>query len=247
MQKILYDAMFSKIQKEIIANKEEIEKLEKIDTKYCKIEINIENLIKIIEYYKIKEIKNENKKILIYCNGNPYIVLNIAMIAITNNLSIKINIDDTMLGVNKYLLEIINRTLEKNELKTKLELFNKEENDEKIIFIDRINDFNTIKTKNKKYIPYESIDVYSEESEYEELFEKIYDYAINMNIDIDIFDDEGIESMLKYGTGKNKLILTNNKEIINKYSEKNIYINENPFKTEKIIFDENTVKEISSY
>ena len=29
MQKILYDAMFSKIQKEIIANKEEIEKLEK--------------------------------------------------------------------------------------------------------------------------------------------------------------------------------------------------------------------------
>ena len=144
------------------------------------------------------------------------------MIAITNNLSIKINIDDTMLGVNKYLLEIINRTLEKNELKTKLELFNKEENDEKIIFIDRINDFNTIKTKNKKYIPYESIDVYSEESEYEELFEKIYDYAINMNIDIDIFDDEGIESMLKYGTGKNKLILTNNKEIINKYSEKNI-------------------------
>ena len=247
MQKILYDAMFSKIQKEIIANKEEIEKLEKIDSKYCKIEINIEKLIKIIEYYKIKEIKNENKKILIYCNGNPYIVLNIAMIAITNNLSIKINIDDTMLGVNKYLLEIINRTLEKNELKTKLELFNKEENDEKIIFIDRINDFNTIKTKNKKYIPYESIDVYSEESEYEELFEKIYDYVINMNIDIDIFDDEGIESMLKYGTGKNKLILTNNKEIINKYSEKNIYINENPFKTEKIIFDENTVKEISSY
>lgn len=247
MQKILYDAMFSKIQKEIIANEEEIEKLEKIDSKYCKIEINIENLIKIIEYYKIKEIKNENKKILIYCNGNPYIVLNIAMIAITNNLSIKINIDDTMLGVNKYLLEIINRTLEKNELKTKLELFNKEENDEKIIFIDRINDFNTIKTKNKKYIPYESIDVYSEESEYEELFEKIYDYAINMNIDIDIFDDEGIESMLKYGTGKNKLILTNNKEIINKYSEKNIYINENPFKREKIIFDENTVKEISSY
>ena len=68
-----------------------------------------------------------------------------------------------------------------------------------------------------------------------------------MNIDIDIFDDEGIESMLKYGTGKNKLILTNNKEIINKYSEKNIYINENPFKREKIIFDENTVKEISSY
>lgn len=247
MQKILYDAMFSKIQKEIIANKEEIEKLKKIDSKYCKIEINIEKLIKIIEYYKTKEIKNENKKISIYCNGNPYIVLNIAMIAITNNISIKINIDDTMLGVNKYLLEIINRTLEKNELKTKLELFNNEENDEKIIFIDRINDFNTIKTKNKKFIPYESIDVYSEESEYEELFEKIYDFAINMNIDIDIFDDEEIESMLKYGKGKIKLILTNNKEIIDKYSEKNIYINENPFKQEKIIFDENMINEISSY
>ena len=65
-----------------------------------------------------------------------------------------------------------------------------------------------------------------------------------MNIDIDIFDDEGIESMLKYGKGKNKLILTKDKNIIERYKEKNIYINENPFKQEKIIFDENMINEI---
>lgn len=244
MQKILYDAMLSRIKKEIISNKEEIKKLEEIDNKYSKNKIQLENITKIVEYYKTKEIENLNEELYVYCNGNTYIVLNLAMIAIIKNISMKINIDDNMLGVNKLIIEIINKILKENRINIKIEITEKLNNSEKIIFIDRINDFNIIKNKNKKHIPYESIDIYSEENEYEELFEKIYEYAIDMNIDIDIFDDEGIESMLKYGKGKNKLILTKDKNIIERYKEKNIYINENPFKQEKIIFDENMINEI---
>ena len=66
MQKILYDAMLSRIKKEIISNKEEIKKLEEIDNKYSKNKIQLENITKIIEYYKTKpniQAKPQNKKV----------------------------------------------------------------------------------------------------------------------------------------------------------------------------------------
>lgn len=246
MEKILYNAMLSKIQKEINSNKEEIEKLKKIDERYCKIKLEIKKLLNIIEYYKSKEISNKNNELIVYCNGNPYIVLNLAMIAVISYSSIKINIENNMLGVNKYIVEIINNILKNNDLKIKIELFEKLDSDEKAIFIDRINDFNILKRKkeNIKFIPYQSIDIYSDSEEFEELFENIYNYAIDMNIDIDIFDEEGIQGLFKYGKGKIKLILTKRKEMIDKYKNDNVYINENPFKDETIIFDDNMINEI---
>ena len=115
MEKILYTAMFSRIQKEIKENKNEIEKLKKIDNKYSKTNISVEKLLQIIEEYKNKNIENNNKEKIIYCNGNPYIVLNLSLIAIINNINMKINIDDNMLGVNKYILKIINDILKDNK------------------------------------------------------------------------------------------------------------------------------------
>ena len=243
MEKIFYNAILSTIQKEIKENSEEIKKLEKLDLKYCKIKIEINDFLEIIENYKNKEIKNNNKNLNIYCNGNPYIVLNLILIAILNNSNLKINIDNIMLGVNKYLIKIINDILIKNKLNIKIILFEKlENNEEKIIFIDRINDFNLSKNKNKIYIPYQSIDIFYDNEEFEELFEKIYNYALNMNIDVDLFDEEeGIQNLFNYGKGKIKIIFTKNKELIKKYIGKNIIINENPFKEKNIIFDEKTI------
>lgn len=241
MEKIEYNAMLSRIQKEIISSKAELEKLLELDNKYCKRKIQIDKMIEIIESYKKLDIENISKEIIIMCNGNPYIVLNIAMISIVKNVNIRINIDDTMLGTNKLILQIINKILKENGLNIKIEL-TQEVNGE--IFIDRINDFNLGNKQKSKYIPYESIDIYSDGIQFEELYEKIYNYAIDLNIDIDIFDDENIDSMIKYGKGKRKIILTNDKKIIEKYKEDNIYINENPFKEDKIMFDEEMISKI---
>ena len=251
MEKILYDAMFSKIQKEINNNKDEILNVQKIDNKYCKIKIEINKLLEIIEYYKSLNLflcnkKDKHENLTVYCNGNPYIVLNLGMIAIINNCNIKININNKMLGVNKLILLIINNILKNNNLKIKIELFEKIENNEKIIFIDRINEFNLLKNKleNIKFIPYQSIDIFSDSENFEELYEKIYNYTVDMNIDTDIFDEEDIESLFKYGKGKIKLILTKEKDIIEKYKKENVFINENPFKDEKIIFDDEIIRKI---
>ena len=48
MEQILYNAILSKIQKQIKENKEEIEKLKTIDEKYCKIKFDINDFLKII-------------------------------------------------------------------------------------------------------------------------------------------------------------------------------------------------------
>ena len=245
MEKILYNAMFSRIQKEIKNNKEEIERMQKIDNKYCKINIAIEKLLKIIGEYKKKDLRYKDTEKIIYCNGNPYIVLNLAMIAIVNNINMKINIDDSMRGVNKYLLTIINNILKANKLEIKIELFENLESEKEKIFIDRINDFNILKRKQKniKFIPYKMIDVYIDCEEYEELLQKIYEYATSMNIDIDVFDEEeGVEGLFKYGDAKTKLILT--KQNVDKYKSSCVYVNENPFKIEKLIFDDEMIKEI---
>lgn len=246
MEKIVLSAMLSTIQKQIRENRQIIEKLNQIDKKHFDIEVNIEKLIHIIEEYKGINPENVNKTLQILCDGDPYIVLNIGLIALISSINIKINIDETMLGVNTYILKIINNAIEKNKVNAKLELIGEPENYENTILIDRVNDYNILKVKysNIKFIPYKAIDVYTEGDEFYELFENIYNYALNQNIDIDVFDDEGIEAMFEYGMAKRKLILTRNKDVIQKYSDENVYINENPFKKEQLVFDENIIKEI---
>ena len=245
MDKILFNAMLSKIQKEIISNREEIESIYKIDKKYCIAKLDLSKTVNVIENYKNKKFNSQNKKIMIYCNGNPYIVLNLAMIAICANISIFINIDDTMLGVNECILSIINDILKNNRINIEIKI-SKEEDINKAIFIDRVNDYTLLNKKIKytKFIPYQSIDIYCDSEEYEELYEMVYEYAINLNIDIDIFDkEEGIESILKYGKSRNVLIFTKNKIDI-KDASKKIYINENPFLNEDLIFDQEMIKNI---
>lgn len=247
MEKILYNAMLTSIQKELIRYKEDLEKLQQIDYKHCKINPEIDKFFQIIENYKKKNIENKNKKLTIAYNGNPYITLNLSIIAIIYNISIKLNIDNNMLGVNKFIIKIINDKIKDNKLNIKLEL-TADFDGENLIFIDRINDFNIIKNKkeNIKFIPYESIDIYCDEDDLEDLYEKIYDYAINMNIDVDIFDEETIEIMLKYGKGAKKVILSNQEGIKDCYKGKNIYVNENPFKDESYIFNIELINNIIS-
>ena len=92
-----------------------------------------------------------------------------------------------------------------------------------------------------KLIPYQSIDVYKESEKYSDLFETIYDYAISQNIDINLFQEEGIETMLKYGKGKKILLLTDKKYNIETQEYRQIFINENPFVNEDIIFEKDII------
>ena len=65
-----------------------------------------------------------------------------------------------------------------------------------------------------------------------------------MNIDVDVFDEEGIESLFKYGSGIIKLILTKDESIIEKYKNENVFINQNPFSNDYVFFNDEMIKNI---
>lgn len=245
MGNILFKAMLSKIQKDILENKEELEKIYEIDTRHCKMEFELKKLVEIIEYYKDVEIAKKNEKTIFFCNGNPYIVLNLILIAICQENSIEIEIDDTMLGINTLILKIINKVILDNNISISIELA-KNSKTPKAIFIDRINDYNVLKEnyREAKLIPYQSIDVYLDNEKYYEIFETIYNYAISQNIEINLFEEEGMETMVKYGKGRKMLFLVDKKRNIKIPQNKKVFVNENPFSKEEIIFENDIIKEL---
>lgn len=246
MEKNLFNAMLSKIQNEILKNREEIKNVNKIDMKYCSININENQLIRIIESYKNREIVCKKNKLFIYSSGDPYVVLNLIMISICANINLTINIDEIMLGVNKCILEIINNILRNNN-RLAIEITNKKCLDD-VIFIDRVNDYNILNKSCKKarFIANQGIDIFCDSEKYDEILSEVYEYAISMNIDVDIFDEEeGMETLLKYGKA-NKVLVLSNKKVNIKDTNKKIYINENPFKDEKNIFEEDFIRNILS-
>ena len=245
MEQIWINAILSRIQRDIIENDDEFEKVKKIDMTHCNMQVEINELLKIIENYKNLSISNPCSNLSICCNGNPYVVLNILLIAVITKTNVKINIEDTMVGVNKLILQIIKNVLEENKIDINLE-FSDKIAEENMVFIDRVNDYNLYKNKfnSLKYIPYQGIDVFYDDEKYDDLLKKIYNYAECMNIDIDIFEkEEGIDSVFKYGKSQNVLLLTKQKVDINE-DQKNIFINENPFKCGNKVFSNDLIKNI---
>lgn len=242
MENILFKAMLSKVQKDILENREELEKIYEIDAKHCQIEFEVRKLIEIIEYYKNIDIPKKEEKMLFFCNGNPYIVLNLSLITICQKTSSEIDIDDTMLGINTLILKIIGKVIADNGLNGTIKIV-KKSTAKKAVFIDRVSDYHILKKnyEKAKLIPYQSIDVYKESEKYSDLFETIYDYAISQNIDINLFQEEGIETMLQYGKGKKILLLTDKKYNIETQEYRQIFINENPFVNEDIIFEKDII------
>lgn len=91
----------------------EINELLKIDYKYCKIKVDLEMLKQLIEEMKKEKIEESNEqKIKIRYNGNPYITLNISILAILTKTIIYFDCNQNMLGINRFIIRIVNSILE---------------------------------------------------------------------------------------------------------------------------------------
>lgn len=246
MNDIVFNGIISKIQKEILASQEVFETVRKIDMRYGEIKVELEKIIEILQSYKNKKPTNLQKEICVYCNGSPYIVLNLFIIGILYGISVKINIEENMIGVNTYILEAVNKVIDANSLGIKHELV-KDFETKKAIFIDRVNEYNILKNKleQAKYIPYQALDAFCDTDSYKDLLDTIYAYCISMNIDIEVFgEDEGMEDVLKFGTANRVLFLTNKPKNVPKSDKKKIYINKSPFEEEVLIFSDEMIQKI---
>lgn len=223
---------------------EAINQLIEIDNKYCKMKVNVGNLIKILEKFKDEKIDlQKEQKILIHYNGNPGITINLCLLAILTQNIIILESDSNMLGTNKFIVEIINNTLKDFQTDELVYLLdNNQKSIDKIICIDNINKYNSYlleKNSKVKFHSFNYMDFYSDSEEFEELTELVYSFAEENQIPIESYSELEINEaiqMIKNGFGQYVIILTNNKET-KEIFEKNIknkklYINRNPFAKE---------------
>jgi len=240
--------IFDELENKIKQNKDLIEELIKIDNKNCKMKFNLEELLNIIHLLKNEkpDIK-KRKKINIEYNGNPYITLNLCILAILTQNIIIIDFKNFMIGINSLIIEMVNNVLKEYKMDKLIylysEIIHKENEIDKIICIDDINKYNRYLQEGNTKVKFYSlnyIDFYSDCNEYEEIEELIYKFAEENQVSIEVYSeldlDEAIQ-MIKNGLGKTVVVLTSNnktKQIFNEnIKNKKLYINQNPFK-EKI-------------
>lgn len=248
-----FEKVLEKIRDFLEDSNYEINELLKIDYKYCKIRVDLEILKQLIEEMKKEKIKEFNEqKIKIRYNGNPYITLNISILAILTKTIIYFDCSQNMLGINRFIIRIVNSILEdfNTDKLIYLENFDDKEREDfdKIICIDDINKYNKYLLENNtkaKFYAFDYLDLYYDSNEFDELIELIYNYGDENQIPIESYSefdiDEAVE-MIKEGYGNAVVVLTNSdmtKKIFrDSINNKILFINKNPHTRKKVILRE---------
>lgn len=241
--------VFLNIQKEIEESKDIINELLKIDYQYSNLKVDIEELIDML--YKLKDEKVDIKKeqiVEIRYNGNPIITLNLILLAILTKTIIVLDFDQSMFGVNSFIIKITNNIL--NNVQTDNLVYLKTQNNyevEKIICIDDIYKYNTYiqdKNINVKFYAFNYIDFYRDNDDFEDVTDLMYQYAEQNQIPIESYSEFELEEaveMIEMGRGTTAVILTNREETEEIFKRniktKKLIINENPFKQNKKIIN----------
>lgn len=236
--------VFMNIEEALEENKKNINELLKIDCKYSKMKTNIEILKTVVNSMKNESIEiHDKQKILINYNGNPYITLNLSIIAMLTRTTIILEFGNQMLGINAFIVKLINNIL--NEFKTDklISLSNDKEAQQvdKIICIDNINKYHSYLREgntNVKFYSNNYLNFYNDNDEFEEIEKLIYKFSEENQIPIESYSELNVDDaikMIEKGLGKKILILSNKKETKEAFERniknKKLYINKNPFET----------------
>lgn len=241
------------LEKEIYDNdfKNKLEKVQSIDLNHYTKKVSIEELQAYIDEYKNeKNIKNNNiNKVLFLLSGNPEIVFKLCIEAIKNNIDIIISIEDFCLAQNTLIVELVNKVIENNDLKTKILLKNllkdneiivESKNVDKTICIGNSNTYNRLSEKidNIELNSYGIFEIFSDSDKFSELEEIIYNYLVQNEFEVELYDDVEFEDAInlinKNGYKFCSILFSNDiekqKVFKEKISSEYVMINKNPFK-----------------
>ena len=240
--------VFYSIERQLEKQENEIKELLKLDYKYSKMKIDLKEFKNILHQLENEtlDISNKEQKVVIKYNGNPYITLNLSVLALLTRTIIKLDCNQCMYGTNSIIVKTINNVLADFCTDKLIDLEYEsitEENIGKIIIIDDINQYNLYKLHkniNAKFYCHNYIDFYEEGYEFEDIAELIYQYGENNQIHIESYSEleaeKALNMILKNGLGKAIVILSTNdktKQLFqNNIKGKKIYINKNPFEKE---------------
>ena len=182
-----------------------------------------------------------DKTSLVVTNGNPYITIILCMQAISQNIALCINVQDTMFTLNSAIVKIFSLNSKAPQIRnymTPREFINYKADD--IIVIDDKTKFFYLKDELKikvRYVSLLNIELYTDSEELSSLTDTINDYCNQECIGLDIHKNKSIDDFIndtnKYDSGNIALILTKEKvnqlDVNDKLNDKNVYFNCNPF------------------
>lgn len=249
------ESVFQKIirdwKSEIKENKKVFEKLNKLDYQYNKKIVYIDKVIEAIDLYKDCVVcEKETKNVMVIYYGDPYTTVQLCLEALLNCQRLNIVIEEVCLGINKLLIELYKTVLKDykiydivsfNNYNGKNSLERNKDVIDKVYCLGDENVYNTcrhIQDLHIEYISFDNISIYCENEELYELAKDTFEYCYENGIEAEIFDemsfDETINYLNKYKKSYYSLILTKNKEYIerfkNEVDSKFVFANENPFK-----------------
>lgn len=240
------------LKKSLIENSNLIMDANKEDVKINKKQTKVKKLIEILDKYRDSEceLNSDERKIIIY-KGDPYLTLHICMQALTQRTKVLLLHEEFMVGVNKVLLSIFEKTLKNYHIENlinevisysikDIELL-KDSYDE-VVVIGNTTMYQILEKQGYKvkFFPYNNIALYCEEDELIKLQEAIYIYANENQFEIEILYDNSMKNVIERINSdkfKNIAILLT-KSNVNKNSfekgikDKDVYVNDNPFKEE---------------
>lgn len=251
----VFNKICGELKTELKDAKKEIEKLNQIDYEYNKKVVYLEKLLETIDLYigrETEEKETQNTMVVYY--GNPVVTIELCLSALLNGQIVNLVIDDLCLGVNKLIVELYKDILRDYKL-FDIVSFNNYENKElieknkeylsKILFLGDKNLYNVCKNisgVDMKYVPYNTIDIYCEDEEFEDLSREIFNYCFENSIEAEIYEDMNFEDVVEafndFGEKYCSIILTKNSEYAERFKKEVnsqfVYVNENPFKDENI-------------
>ena len=243
------EKLISSIKNQITSKEFEdnLKKMQEIDLNHYKEKITIEDMKRYLEEFKEPEKINE-KEIMILNTGNPEVVFKSCLELLSNNINAIIGIQDFCLAQNTLIIEMMNKVIKGNNLKTKLELKNllkdKEiiefsKNLDKIICVGDSNLYNRLEGEvtNIELNPYGIFEIYSDSAEYEELERTFFDYCYQNEFEAEDYSDleldDAIRLINKNGYKFATVLFSKDEEKQKKFKtidSKYIIINKNPFK-----------------
>ena len=220
------------------------------DVKSYKKQIKIKELLSIIETYKNSEclLSEDERKIIIY-KGDPYLTLHICLQALIRRNKVLLCHEEFMLGVNEVIVKLFNKLLKEYKIFNLIDEVNKytmkdieklKSYYDEIIVIGDTTSYQLFEDKKVKFYPYNNLILYCDTDELEKLQEAIYIYANENYYEIEILYEDNVDNVINFINSNDfvniAVLLTKSQQNKEKFESeiknKEIYVNENPFKNE---------------
>lgn len=222
-------------------NKDNLDEACKIDDSEFKFSFN--KAISILNRFKEFNSGFADKKCIAVTNGNPYITLILCMQALSQNIRLTINVQDTMIALNGAIVKIFSSNFRDDaptlkEYMSPREFIGSDADD--IVVIDDKTKFNYLKDElgiKVRYMSLLNVELYTNSEDMSSLTDTISEYCNQSFINLDIHKDESIDEFVKqtnkYEGGNVALILDKDPvyqaDIYDKLDGKQVYVNCNPF------------------